>query len=44
VAEVSELDEIKEIAALLPRRLHGIIDRYVAETPDQLALVEDAAA
>jgi acyl-CoA synthetase (AMP-forming)/AMP-acid ligase II len=44
VAEVSQAIGIEEIAASLPRRLHAIVDRYVAETPDHVALVEDGWA
>src|SRR5690349_10559195 len=49
VAEVSQVDgidelSIEEIAASLPRRLHEVADRYVAEAPDHPALVEDGAS
>jgi long-chain acyl-CoA synthetase len=44
VAEVSEAIEIDELAASLPRRLHAVMDRFVKETPDQVALVEDGVA
>jgi long-chain acyl-CoA synthetase len=49
LAEISQavgVDElsIDEIAAALPRRLHEVADRYVAETPDHPALVEDSAS
>jgi long-chain acyl-CoA synthetase len=41
VAEVSETIEVDELAASLPRRLHAVTDRFVKETPDHIALVED---
>ena len=44
MTEVSEAIEIDEIAALLPRRLHTVMDRFVRETPDHIALVEDGDA
>jgi long-chain acyl-CoA synthetase len=44
VAEVSQAIEIDEIAASLPRRLHAVVDRHVAETPDRVALEEDGTA
>ena len=44
MAEVSEAFEIDEIAASLPRRLHAVMDRFVEETPDHIALVEDGDA
>jgi long-chain acyl-CoA synthetase len=44
VAEVSEAIEIDEVAASLPRRLHAVMDRFVKETPDRVALVEDGDA
>jgi long-chain acyl-CoA synthetase len=44
VTEVSEAIEIDEIAALLPGRLHTVMDRFVQETPDYIALVEDGSA
>src|ERR1700758_498866 len=44
VTEVSEAIEIDGIAALLPRRLHTIMDRFVQDTPDHIALVEDGDA
>jgi long-chain acyl-CoA synthetase len=44
VAEVSEAIEIDEIAAVLPRRMHAVMDRFVQETPDHTALVEDGDA
>jgi len=36
--------EIDEIAGSLPRRLHAVMDRFVKETPDHIALVEDGDA
>jgi long-chain acyl-CoA synthetase len=44
VGEVSEGIGIDEIAASLPRRMHAVIDRFVKETPDHVALAEDGAA
>lgn len=44
MAEVSGAIEIDEIAAALPRRLHAVMDRFVKETPDHIALVEDGDA
>ena len=40
------VEEITAVEVLtgLPRRIHAVIDRHVAETPDQLALIEDGAA
>ena len=43
MAEVSEAIEIDEIAVSLPRRLHAVMDRFVKETPDHVALAEDGA-
>jgi len=36
--------DIGEIAAGLPRRMHQVIDRHVAESPDHAALIEDDAS
>src|SRR5580692_4520250 len=33
--------DIAEMLARLPRRIHDIVDRYAAQTPDHPALVED---
>jgi len=44
VTEVSGAIGIDEIAAQLPRRLHAAMDRFVKETPDHIALVEDGDA
>ena len=33
-----------EIAALLPRRMHEVMDRFVQDSPDHIALVEDGSA
>jgi long-chain acyl-CoA synthetase len=33
--------DIEVIAATLPRRIHQVMDRYVAEIPDHAALIED---
>ena len=39
-----EAMDIGEIAAGLPRRMHQVIDRHVAESPDHAALIEDDAS
>jgi acyl-CoA synthetase (AMP-forming)/AMP-acid ligase II len=44
VAEVSEALDIDGIAASLPRRLHAVMDRFVRENPDHIALAEDGRA
>jgi acyl-CoA synthetase (AMP-forming)/AMP-acid ligase II len=44
VAEVSQAIGADEIAASLPRRLHAVVERHVAETPDHVALAEDGTA
>jgi acyl-CoA synthetase (AMP-forming)/AMP-acid ligase II len=41
VAESSEAIDIDQLVASLPRRLHLVADRYIAETPDRVALIED---
>jgi long-chain acyl-CoA synthetase len=33
--------DIEAIAAVLPRRIHEVMERYVAEIPDHAALIED---
>jgi len=44
VTDVSQMIDIDELAASLPRRLHAVIDRFVAETPDHAAVAEDGVA
>jgi long-chain acyl-CoA synthetase len=44
VADWSQAIDIDEIAAGLPRRIHEVAARWVAETPDHVALVEDGAS
>src|SRR5579871_6589777 len=44
VTAISEAIGVDEIAAVLPRRLHAVADRYVLETPDHVAVAEDGAA
>lgn len=44
MAEVSQAIGADEIAASLPRRLHAVVERHVAETPDHVALAEDGTA
>src|SRR6058998_1645864 len=41
VAAQTEALEIEEVAIGLPRRIHQVADRYIAETPDSVALIED---
>ena len=41
MTQVSQAIDVEGIAASLPRRLHAILDRHVAETPDHIALVGD---
>ena len=44
MVEVSEAIDIEKIATSLPRRLHAVVDRFVKETPDHVALTEDGVA
>ena len=44
MADWSQAIDIDEIAAGLPRRIHEVAARWVAETPDHVALVEDGAS
>jgi acyl-CoA synthetase (AMP-forming)/AMP-acid ligase II len=44
VADWSQAIDIDEIAAGLPRRIHDIAARWVDQTPDHVALVEDGAS
>ena len=44
MAKSAEAIDIGEIAAGLPRRMHLVVDRPVAESPDRVALIEDGAA
>jgi acyl-CoA synthetase (AMP-forming)/AMP-acid ligase II len=44
VADWSKAVGIDEIAAGLPRRIHEVAARWVVETPDHVALVEDNAS
>ena len=44
MAKRSEAISIDEIAAGLPRRIHEVADRYAAEFPDRVALIEDGAS
>ncbi len=43
MAELSQAIDIDEIALGLPRRIHQIATHHVAQTPDQIALIEDGA-
>jgi long-chain acyl-CoA synthetase len=36
-----ENDQATRILSTLPRRIHRVIDRHVAEVPDRIALIED---
>ncbi|MEH2610593.1 class I adenylate-forming enzyme family protein [Bradyrhizobium sp. AZCC 1693] len=44
MAELSEAINLDEIAAGLPRRIHKVTARQVAEAPDRIALVEIGAS
>ena len=44
VSKAATAMDIGQIAAGLPRRVHLVIDRHVAESPERVALVEDGAA
>src|SRR5712692_5324220 len=44
VAKLSEAIDLAEIAAGLPDRIHQVVDRHVAESPDRIALIEDGAS
>jgi acyl-CoA synthetase (AMP-forming)/AMP-acid ligase II len=44
VAKLSEAIDLAGIAAGLPGRIHEVIDRHVAESPDRIALIEDGAS
>ena len=44
VTKLSDAIGLAEIAAGLPRRIHEVADRYVAESPDRIALIEDGAS
>jgi long-chain acyl-CoA synthetase len=44
VAELAEAIGLDEIALGLPRRIHEITARQVAEAPDRVALIEDGAS
>ena len=41
MAKLSEANDLAEIAAGLPRRIHQVFDSHVAEFPDRVALIED---
>ena len=43
MAELSEAINLDEIAVGLPRRIHEVTARQVAEAPDRIALIEDGA-
>ena len=40
----SEAIDLAEITAVLPRRIHEVADRHVANSPDRVALIEDGAS
>jgi acyl-CoA synthetase (AMP-forming)/AMP-acid ligase II len=44
VAELSETTDLGKIAVGLPRRIHKITARQVAEAPDRIALIENGAS
>ena len=44
MAELSEAINLDEIAVGLPRRIHDVTARQVAEAPDRIALVENGAS
>ena len=44
MAELSEAINLDEIAVGLPRRIHDVTVRQVAEAPDRIALVENGAS
>jgi len=41
MAESSDTIDVDQLAASLPRRLHLVADRHIAEAPDRIALIED---
>jgi acyl-CoA synthetase (AMP-forming)/AMP-acid ligase II len=42
VADSSQTIDVDELGATLPRRLHLAAERYIAETPERIALTEDS--
>src|SRR6267378_6206079 len=44
MAKLSEAIDLAGIAAGLPSRIHEVIDRHVACSPDRIALIEDGAS
>ncbi|HLG81850.1 MAG TPA: AMP-binding protein [Bradyrhizobium sp.] len=40
--ESSEAIDVGQLAAALPRRLHLVAERYIAEAPERVALIEDS--
>ena len=44
MAKLSDVSDLAEIAAGLPRRLHQVYDRHLAVTPDHIALIEDGGS
>ena len=44
MAELSEVDDLAEITAGLPRRIHEAYGRHALESPDRVALIEDGAS
>src|SRR5882762_2371802 len=44
MAKLSEAIDLAGIAAGLPSRIHEVIDRHVAKSPDRVALLEDGAS
>ena len=44
MAELLEVDDLAEITAGLPRRIHEAYGRHALESPDRVALIEDGAS
>jgi long-chain acyl-CoA synthetase len=44
MAKLSEAIDLTGVAAGLPSRIHEIIDRHVACSPDRIALIEDGVS
>ncbi|MDP3692603.1 class I adenylate-forming enzyme family protein [Bradyrhizobium sp.] len=44
MVELSEANDLAEITAGLPRRIHDVYGRHVLGSPDRVALIEDGAA
>jgi long-chain acyl-CoA synthetase len=44
LTNLSEAVDLTEITAGLPRRIHQVADKYVVDSPDRVALIEDGAS